>query len=65
MAKGFVYLAATIDWYSRYLVAWRLSNTLDGSFCNEMLDEALTRGRPEFFNTDQGVHLTAEAFTGR
>ena len=65
LASGFMYLAATIDWYSRYVVAWRLSNTLDGSFCTEMLDEALTRGRPEVFNTDQGVQFTAEAFTGR
>jgi putative transposase len=54
MATGFMYLAATIDWYSRYVVACRLSNTLDGSFCLEMLDEALSRGRPEVFNTDQG-----------
>ena len=60
-----MYLAATIDWFSRYVVAWRLSNTLDGSFCLEMLDEALSRGRPEVFNTDQGVQFTAEAFTGR
>jgi putative transposase len=65
MASGFMYLAATIDWYSRYVVAWRLSNTLDGSFCLEMLDEALGRGRPEVFNTDQGVQFTAEAFAGR
>jgi putative transposase len=65
MAGGFMYLAAVIDWYSRYVVAWRLSNTLDGSFCTEMLDEALSRGRPEVFNTDQGVQFTAQAFTGR
>src|SRR5213082_182914 len=51
MARGFMYLAAVIDWYSRYVLAWRLSNTLDGSFCLEMLDEALGRGRPEVFNT--------------
>jgi putative transposase len=63
--SGFMYLAAIIDWYSRYVLAWRLSNTLDGSFCVEMLDEALSRGRPEVFNTDQGVQFTAEAFTGR
>jgi putative transposase len=62
---GFMYLAATIDWYSRLVVAWRLSNTLDGAFCGEMLDEALGRGRPEVFNTDQGVQFTAEAWTGR
>jgi putative transposase len=65
LAKGFMYLAAVIDWYSRYVVAWRLSNTLDGSFCLEMLEEALALGRPEVFNTDQGVQFTAEAFTGR
>jgi putative transposase len=65
MAMGFMYLAATIDWYSRYVVAWRLSNTLDGSFCLEMLKEALSQGGPEVFNTDQGVQFTAEAFTGR
>jgi putative transposase len=65
MAKGFMYLAATIDWHSRYVVAWRLSNTLDGSFCLEMLEEALGQGKPEVFNTDQGVQFTASAFTGR
>src|SRR6516165_8156266 len=65
MVAGFMYLAATIDWFSRYVVAWRLSNTLDGSFCLEKLDEALAHGRPEVFNTDQGVQFTAEAFTGR
>jgi putative transposase len=65
MASGFMYLAAVIDWYSRYVVAWRLSNTLDGAFCLEMLDEALRSGTPEVFNTDQGVQFTAEAFTGR
>jgi len=62
---GFMYLAAIIDWYSRYVLAWRLSNTLEGSFCVDLLDEALGRGRPEIFNTDQGVQFTAEAFTRR
>jgi putative transposase len=62
---GFMYLAATIDWYSRYVLAWRLSNTLDGAFCLEMLEEALSRGRPEVFNTDQGVQFTAQAWTDR
>ncbi len=62
---GFMYLAAVIDWYSRYVICWRLSNTLDGSFCLEMLDEALRGGQPEVFNTDQGAQFTAEAFTGR
>ncbi len=65
LACGFMYLAAIIDWFSRYVLAWRLSNTLDGSFCLEMLDEALRRGRPEVFNTDQGVQFTSAAWTGR
>ena len=65
LPSGFMYLAAVIDWYSRYVLAWRLSNTLDGSFCLEMLDEVLSRGQPEVFNTDQGVQFTAEAFTSR
>jgi putative transposase len=65
LSSGFMYLAAVIDWHSRYVLAWRLSNTLDGSFCLEMLDEALALGRPEVFNTDQGVQFTAEAFTSR
>jgi putative transposase len=65
MPSGFMYLAATIDWFSRYVLAWRLSNTLDGSFCQDMLEEALSRGRPEVFNTDQGVQFTAGAWTGR
>ena len=65
MPMGFMYLAATIDWYSRYVVSWRLSNTLDGLFCEEMLEEALSRGQPEIFNTDQGVQFTALAFTDR
>ncbi len=64
LTSGFMYLAAIIDWYSRYVITWRLSNTLDGSFCLEMLDETLRGGRPEIFNTDQGVQFTAEAFTG-
>ena len=65
MASGFMYLAAVIDWFSRYVIAWKLSNTLDGSFCTEMLEEALRGVRPEVFNTDQGVQFTAAAFTGR
>src|SRR5207237_2103322 len=65
LASGFMYLAAIIDWYSRYVISWRLSNTLDGSFCLEMLDEALSLGKPEVFNTDQGVQFTAEAWTSR
>jgi len=65
LPSGFMYLAAVLDWYSRYVLAWRLSNTLDGAFCLEMLEEALKGGRPEVFNTDQGVQFTAEAFTGK
>jgi putative transposase len=65
LVSGFMYLAAVIDWYSRYVIAWRLSNTLDGWFCVEMLEEALSKGRPEVFNTDQGVQFTAAAFTSR
>ena len=60
-----MYLTAVIDWYSRYVIAWRLSNTLDGDFCCDMLDEALKVGKPEVFNTDQGSQFTANAWTGR
>jgi putative transposase len=62
---GFMYLAATIDWYSRLVVAWRLSNTPDGAFCQDMLEAALATGTPDVFNTDQGVQFTARAFTER
>ena len=59
---GFLYLVAILDWYSRYVVSWRLSNSLDSDFCVEALEEALAWGRPEIFNTDQGAvsytHLT-------
>jgi putative transposase len=65
LRTGFMYLAAIIDWYSRFVLAWRLSNTLDGSFCLDMLDEALSRRQPEVFNTDQGVQFTAQAWTNR
>jgi len=65
LVSGFMYLAAIIDWFSRYVLSWRLSNTLDGSFRLEMLEEALGRGRPEVFNTDQGVQFTSQAWTGR
>jgi len=64
MARGFLYLVAIIDWYSRYMLSWRLSNTLDDSFCVEALEEALRKGRPDIFNTDQGAQFTGEAFTG-
>jgi putative transposase len=65
MTHGFMYLAAVIDWYSRYVLTWRLSNTLEGRFCLEALDEALTMGRPEIFNTDQGSQFTAQEYTDR
>ena len=64
MARGFLYLMAIMDWYSRYVVAWRLSNTLDAAFCLEALEEALKKDTPEIFNTDQGSQFTGEAFTG-
>ena len=64
MARGFLYLVAIIDWYSRYVLSWRLSNTLDAGFCVEALEEALKNGKPDIFNTDQGAQFTSEAFTG-
>ena len=66
MARGFVYLAAVIDWFSRRVLAWSLSITMDTYFCLEALEEALAKyGKPEIFNTDQGSQFTSEAFTGR
>jgi putative transposase len=65
MPKGFMYLTAVIDWYSRYVLSWRLSNTLDVGFCIEALEEALSQGYPEVFNTDQGVQFTSSSFTTR
>jgi len=65
MAKGFVYLVAVMDWYSRRVLAWRISNTLDAHFCVDALEEAIERyGAPEIFNTDQGSQFTSEEFTG-
>ena len=64
MEKGFMYLAAVIDWYSRYVLSWRVSNTLDADFCVEALEAALKCGRPEIFNTDQGAQFTCRSFTG-
>ncbi len=64
MAKGFLYLVAIMDWHSRYVLAWRLSNTMDVDFCVQALEEALNQGQPEVFNTDQGSQFTSEAFTG-
>lgn len=63
LAQGFMFLVAVIDWYSRFILAWRLSNTLDGIFCVEALQQALTHGQPEIFNSDQGSQFTATAFT--
>lgn len=65
MASGYMYLVAIIDWYSRYVLAWRLSNSLESSFCVEVLEEALSQRRPEIFNTDQGVQFTSRVFTSR
>lgn len=65
MPTGFMYLTAVIDWHSRYVLSWRLSNTLEVDFCLDALDDALRRGRPEIFNTDQGSQYTAEAFVSR
>jgi putative transposase len=65
LAQGFVYLVAVIDWFSRYVVAWRLSNSLDASFCLEALEESFRYGMPEIFNTDQGAQFTSDEFTGR
>ena len=64
MARGFLYLVVIMDWYSRYVLSWRLSNTLDAGFCVDALEEALRKGRPDIFNTDQGAQFTSEAFTG-
>lgn len=65
MAKGFVYLAAVIDWYTRRVLAWRVSISMETRFCIEAVEDALWRyGKPEMFNTDQGSQFTSEAFTG-
>ena len=65
MAKGFMYLVAVMDWLSRRVLSWRVSNTLDREFCVEALEEALARsGAPEIFNTDQGAQFTSEARSG-
>jgi putative transposase len=64
LKRGFVYLTAIIDWYSRYVLSWRISNTIDRRFCIEALNEALDKyGNPEIFNTDQGVQYTSQEFT--
>lgn len=65
MHRGFMYLVAVVDWYSRFVLSWEISNTLEGEFCLTALEAALARGRPEIFNTDQGAQFTAPAFTQR
>jgi putative transposase len=63
--NGFVYLCAIIDWFSRYVLSWELSNSLDVFFCLSALERALSFGKPEIFNSDQGSQFTSEAFTSR
>jgi putative transposase len=65
LQQGFIYLVAVIDWWSRYVLSWAVSITLDSAFCLEALETALGRGRPEIFNTDQGAQFTSRAFTER
>ena len=65
MAQGFVYLVAVMDWFSRYVLSWSLSLTMELDFCVEALQRALRRGRPEIFNSDQGAQFTSEQFTGQ
>src|SRR5207302_4172316 len=65
LARGFIYLMAVIDWFSRYVLSWEISVTLDMSFCLEALDRAFKIVTPEIFNTDQGVQFTSAQFTNR
>ena len=65
LRNGWMYLIAVMDWYSRYVLSWELSNTLDTGFCMDALAQALSHGQPEIFNTDQGSQFTSEEFTGR
>jgi putative transposase len=65
LRRGFMYLVAVLDWHSRYVLSWELSNTLDSGFCVAALEAALARQQPEIFNTDQGAQFTSPAFTGR
>lgn len=65
MPRGYLYLTAVMDWFSRCVLSWKLSNSMDVEFCCEALDEALRHGRPEIFNTDQGSQFTSQEFTGR
>ena len=64
LRQGFLYLVAILDWFSRYVLSWRLSNSLEAYFCIEALEEALGQGRPDIFNTDQGSQFTSKDFTG-
>jgi putative transposase len=64
MARGFLYLVAIMDWHSRYIVSWKLSNTMESDFCVRALEEALQHGKPEIFNSDQGSQFTSNDFTG-
>jgi putative transposase len=63
MRRGFLYLVAVVDWYSRYVLSWELSNSLDVSFCSQALEKALLIGKPEIFNSDQGCQFTSSDFT--
>jgi putative transposase len=65
LARGFMYLVAVMDWHSRYVLSWELSNSLETTFCLEALAQALQRGQPEIFNSDQGAQFTSVAFTSR
>jgi putative transposase len=65
LRAGFIYLVAVMDWFSRYVLSWEISTSLDAAFCCSALDRALRQGHPEIFNTDQGSQFTSEAFTGR
>jgi len=64
LRQGFIYLVAIMDWFSRYVLAWQISNTLDSSFCVETLQQALAKTRPQIFNSDQGAQFTSRDFTG-
>lgn len=65
LRRGFLYLVAVLDWHSRYVLSWRLGNTMETSFCLEAVEQALAIGKPEIFNTDQGSQFTSNEFTGR
>ena len=65
LRQGFIYLVAVMDWFSRYVLSWEVSNSLDSSFCMSALEKALSKGTPEIFNSDQGVQFTCKSFTER